>query len=316
MKRSGRAPKTKKTYQGAVRRILKTGFALRPVRTIRYAQLEDFRDDQLELGLSPRTVALDLSVVRMAWNWGCTEGRHYVSAPLRFPRVKIRGYIQNHYTPTVAEILATYAAMATFRRTWPSLAYLLMYATGARISEISRLEWADLDIDARVIHLGRHEGGQKTGEREAPIGDDVWPILRDLERGKPGGERILPVKPESVEQGLMRYYIGRATKEAEATYHTPHGLRRAAIDALCRRVPDLTAVASIVGNSLKQIEKAYREVNREDRSAAVRQAGLGALPEGVIPFPKSAPRKAAPAHRPHNVKKKTSNFNGYRCKDK
>lgn len=79
----------------------------------------------------------------------------------------------------------------------------LQYATGARIGEIAYLEWADVDLAAGTLALGRHLGARKTGERVVCLADEVLEELRAWRdrppetpaRGSPPSAEVGPPAP-------------------------------------------------------------------------------------------------------------------------
>ena len=70
----------------------------------------------------------------------------------------------------------------------------LAVGTGMRLDELIHLQWADIDLDRRLIavHRGRH-GTTKSGKaRHIPILDTLVPFLRELALKRGGSKLVFP----------------------------------------------------------------------------------------------------------------------------
>ena len=96
---------------------------------------------------SPRSVAFEVHVLRMAWRWGREVG---VVPAHELPRVSVRvqGHIRDRYRPTPTEV----ARVMRELEGWAQLALLLYAGTGCRLDEIAALRWADVDLDGGAAH--------------------------------------------------------------------------------------------------------------------------------------------------------------------
>lgn len=93
----------------------------------------------------------------------------------------------------------------------------LAVGTGMRLDELIHLQWADLDLDRRLIavHRGRH-GTTKSGKaRYIPILDTLLPFLRELSLKRGGAKLVFPGedgKPRS--KPGVRFPFKQAAKRA------------------------------------------------------------------------------------------------------
>ena len=234
--------------------------------------LDRYAGTRMGDGAAPSTVRFDLQVLRSAWRWGHGHG---FCRTATLPTVRLpdrRAY--NDRTPTRGEV----AQVLDQLDGWHRLALLLCYTTGARVSEIMALRWGDVETSNGLLHLGRHPGARKSGERVFPLPLEV---LGEL--GEPGAPdaTVLGI-PGELDGGRLRHALTRACERTEVLPFTPHGLRRLATDELYRKVGDVSAAAAILGHSPEVALRYYRKASLEDLRAAVVQAGLGTLPRGEV----------------------------------
>jgi integrase len=93
----------------------------------------------------------------------------------------------------------------------------LAVGTGMRLDELIHLQWADIDLDRRLIavHRGRH-GTTKSGKaRYIPILDTLMPFLREYGLKRAGAKLVFPGedgKPRS--KPGVRFPFKQASKRA------------------------------------------------------------------------------------------------------
>jgi len=237
-------------------------------------------------GDAHKTVNDDVSVLLMAWKWGRVRGRRYVPAVdldihwLRASPVRAR------VTPTREHL----EALIPHLRPRYALLVSLMSAVGARIGEIAALEWADVDLEAGVVTLGRHEGASKTGVREAPIEPEIVELLRDwyarppespLRGAAPSeairGRWVLGVQPVTAVSLFVSRYLPPACAAAKIERFTSHGIRRWATDEMGRADVEPATGASLQGHSAAEAARRYRQPTLADKRVAVRRARLGVV---------------------------------------
>ena len=268
------AANTLLNYELAARHVAS---ALGDVRLDRLdlAALERFRDQRLRGGASTGTVSLQVGVLAMAWTWG----RQLGACPARdLPKLGMKfkpAANRNRHTPSPEDVVKVIGAMDG----WARLATHLLFATGARMGVVAALRWRDVDFENEEVHLRG-----KTGERSFPLPP---PVVEELRRWGPGelDAGLFGTKGITVYGGLRSKYLPRACDAAGVRPFSPHGLRRAAVDALLRAGIDVGTAASLLGHSPKVMLQHYRQSSTDDRQKAVAAARLGYLPEGrVIPF--------------------------------
>lgn len=217
-------------------------------------------------GAAPATVSRELRMLRVAWVWAHEHG--FVASPI-LPKTQVRHRdVVDRYTPTPIEVARVLAKL----HGWPALAVRLCFATGARLGEIAGLVRRDIDEEAGVVRV---DG--KTGKRAIPVAPQVLASVLPLLPTDPDA-RVLGVEPSSVLTSLRRY-LTDACAEAGVRRWTAHALRRLAVDLLYRAGVDVGTAASVMGHTPTVALRHYRRASQDDRSAAVRLARLGVLPD-------------------------------------
>lgn len=267
------AAHTFRGYKQAAGRVAE-GMGDAALHALHRGTLERYRDQRLRAGGAPSTVGLEYQVMRSAWRWGQDLGfcPHHRLPTLRLPKESR----YSRHTPSRGDVAQVLAALEG----WQRVAVLLLYATGARPGEVTFLRWGDLDLDAGLVHLGRHEGARKTGERTIPIRPEVVRELRAWGPGEPGA-LVLRDQPETA-KAVLGFYLRRACEQAGIEPWSPMGLRRLAEDELYRRVGDPSAAAAMLGHSPEMALKHYRRATADDLRRAMETAELGKVPAGEV----------------------------------
>ena len=230
-----------------------------PLGKLDHAALEGYRNARLGEDAASRTVRHELLMVRLAWRWAI--GRELLNAAALPPvRLKTRGYVVNHRTPTEAEVAEVLGCMCGETL----LATQLIAVTGARISEVLGLRNRNADLERGLLQL--------TGKgvmRNVPLTPGLRRLLTGRVHGG-SGDRLL-----STNANALRDALHEACARANVQEFTPHGIRRMAVNRLNRAGVDPKVAAAITGHSVEVMLTYYRSVSAEDKAKGVRQAGLG-----------------------------------------
>lgn len=144
--------------------------------------------------------------------------------------------------------------------------------TGMRHSEILRITWADINFDARRIHVGK----AKAGQREQPFPKSLSTALakQHAQLGRPEGHLFptsrtdakYPHRQSMSEQ--FRRVVQRASLDPRKV--TPHVLRHTAITGFVRQGVDLPTVQRISGHKTLNMVLRYTHLSDDhiDRSVA------------------------------------------------
>jgi len=154
----------------------------------------------------PVTRACDLGAVRQLCHF---RRRRDPSGYL--PSVRLAPETESHYAPyifSVEQIRALLKAAGRHqgRNFWPGLLRLLIlagYCTGVRFGEAVRLRLADVDLNARVLHIHASKGRT----RLVPFGED---LAREFRQFLPQREEVLRRKGHECADALFIGRYGRA----------------------------------------------------------------------------------------------------------
>lgn len=270
--RSDIAQSTIRSRRSHVRHLVRRESALRDVLLTRCDRrtLERYRDAELRGGRAPSTLREDLRHLRQAWRWGREVG---VCPDTELPAVAVRdrSTVYSRRTPTRAEVLAVLDDLRG-RVPWAWRATYLTWATGCRKGEIAGLLWERIDLEA-----GTAEVRGKTGGRVVPLRSEVvdelrrWPRERETVHGRAAGTVI----------GQLHREVTEACDRVGIERFPPHGLRRAAVDALYRTTRPEVA-AAILGHSPTTALRHYRQVRAEELAEAIESTALGVVPGGAV----------------------------------
>lgn len=232
---------------------------------------------------APRTVAKELLMLRAAWAWAYEKGWTARRAP---PKVIVTAdeYAVNHETPTPEHVAAVYARLTGWRR----LALHFLFATGGRVSELAELPWSRVDLDAGLVTLRGKRRKGKHKLRTVPLPVDLVDALREARGEAPETALVLGIGADQVRGRLGPVFLAKACKAAKVPRFTPHGLRRAAADAMLRAGVDVGTAAAFLGHSPAVMLRHYRTPTLDDKRLALARTRLGALPKGkVVAFPRT-----------------------------
>lgn len=175
---------------------------------------------------TPRQANFVLAILAKAFalaeDWGIrSPGSNPCRAIEKFAEVSR----QRFYSPDELSRLGTAIAAAQRggRETDEALnAIVLLALTGARLGEIRKLRWVDVDFDASLIRLP----DSKTGPRSLVLGRAVMELLRSLSPGR-SAEWVLPSRDplEPISDSTIEKTWSRLRKSAELSNARLHDLR-------------------------------------------------------------------------------------------
>jgi len=299
----GLSPHTLRAYEGDLLRFLDflaRDFLARPPEEVRPEQVDglavrSFLASLHGQGLERRSQARALSAVRSLLRFACREGTLASNPAQGVPTPKLPRTLPRHLRPGEVETLldapaagaaaaggggrapATLAA-ALARR--DSALLELLYAAGLRVGELVGLDWASIDLPARVLRvLGK--GGK---ERMVPFGRpaaaalrrwlDDWEAVRRPQGGGAGAEPVFlnhrggRLSDRSVRR-ILDHWIEQ-TALARGVH--PHTLRHTFATHLLEGGADLRAIQELLGHASLSTTQRYTHVEVERLLAVYRGA--------------------------------------------
>lgn len=237
-------------------------------------------------GLARSSVSRGIASVHTFCRWAVDNGRlqHDPAAALKGPK-------KGRYLPDVVSSTALSdmldglagaaqqpaendrtAALAA--RDWALVE--LLYATGARISEVVNLDLQDIDQTVEVLTVT----GKGNKERRVPFGDraaqalGLWRRRRDvLASDKSGGAVFLGARGGRIDARVARRAVADALRTVPDTHASgPHSLRHSAATHLLDGGADLRSVQQLLGHSSVATTQIYTHVSVERLRNAYAQA--------------------------------------------
>ena len=153
----------------------------------------------------------------------------------------------------------------------------ILYASGARVSELCGLDLEDIDYQRQTIRVL----GKGNKERTIPIGN---PAMRALEnwlkngRASLAGEKsmravFLGSRGKRIDQRTVRTVVYHALEALEGAQRMgPHALRHSAATHLLEGGADLRTVQEILGHASLATTQIYTHVSTERLQKAFKQA--------------------------------------------
>lgn len=163
-----------------------------------------------------------------------------------------------------------YAKMASIRDT---AVIELLFATGARISEICSLKVESVNLSEHtVLIFGK-------GSKERIINIENYDVLKILERYKdtylsylqPGGFFFLNNRRNRLSEQSVRFMIKRLEKQVDSKIHiTPHMFRHSVATMLLEEDVDIRYIQKILGHSSITTTQIYTHVTSTKQKEIIR----------------------------------------------
>jgi len=153
----------------------------------------------------------------------------------------------------------------------------VLYASGARVSELCGLDLQDIDYERNTIRVI----GKGNKERTIPLGNPAMRALdRWLKEGRPSlaGDKsdravFLGARGKRIDQRTVRTVVYHALEALEGAVKLgPHALRHSAATHLLEGGADLRTVQEILGHASLATTQIYTHVSTERLQKAFRQA--------------------------------------------
>ncbi len=243
--------------------------------SVRPGDIVGFMAREKARGLSVNSVSRALAAVRMLFKFLAVEDRieKNVASPLESPHLWRR-------LPDVLDVADVEALLAApdpdTTLGLRDIALLeVMYATGARVSEVSGLEMGAVNLDFRFLRCF----GKGSKERVVPIGDRaVRAIERYLSDARPKLDRLdspLLFLSRTGRKLGRRAIWNRVNKHARAAglrkKVSPHTLRHSFATHLLQGGADLRAVQEMLGHANIATTQIYTHVNKDRLKSVHRQ---------------------------------------------
>ncbi len=245
------APNTRKRYKSIIdnfSRFLKNIYPyIEKVSNFTPKLFEDFKSFRKEEGAGNRTVNHELIVGRMmfrlAIQWGYTkENPSDGVSKLRVPQKNAPRFL----TEEECKKLLGHSDK------WLYPIFFTFLSTGMRKSELENLEWADVDFDRKKIKIVvKDDWSPKTNEREIPINDGLFEVLKKQKQNANGSKYVFPDEEGGrIYKNRLRKRLMTLTKRLGFGEVTQiHALRHTFASHLVMKGVDLATIKKLMGHS-------------------------------------------------------------------
>jgi integrase len=202
-------------------------------------------------------------MLAMAVKWGELSKNPFAGVNLLpVPRMPER-ILQENEEPSLLEACTRVRA--------PYLRPIVIVAlnTGMRKGEILSLQWSQVDLTNRLIHV--QNGKTEYSDRRIPMNDTVFESLFRLYKNRRGG-LVFP-SPRKNDQRLvdLKSAFGSAVRLSKIRHIRFHDLRHSFATRLVRTGVDLITVQHLLGHAKITMTARYAHPLADDKMAAVRR---------------------------------------------
>jgi integrase/recombinase XerD len=266
----GLSPNTTSSYRSDLEKFIaflsrrgKGGF-----EEIRREEVTDFLMEEKERDLSPRSLARGLVAIRMLFRFLALEGyvRRDVTEVVESPR--LWKLLPRVLSIAEVELLLRQPDTSTVLGRRDRAALELLYASGLRASELTRLKVDDINLQSGFVRAWG-KGGR---ERIVPLGRSAARALSDylewsrplLLKGFASPDLFLSRRGKRFTRQWLWQLIGKYLAQAGIKKKAgPHILRHSFATHLLGRGADLRVVQEMLGHSQISTTQVYTHVDRE-----------------------------------------------------
>ena len=236
--------------------------------------VEEFQENALLAGLSPRTINHQVGIALSALKWAADRGLTDAQPP-KSKRLKVNGTRTRKYL-TASELAALLAKVREPR--WQRLEVVVMLAlyAGLRQQEIAWLSWDDVDLADGWLHVRSKQGWSpksSSSERSIPIAEALAEYLSRTPRA---GRWVALQSPATQ---WCRRHLGAETRRLfkaagvdDGGRHTLHRLRGTFATTVLRGGGDLESLREVLGHSVLSVTAGYLAATSESKRRAVQGA--------------------------------------------
>ena len=251
-----------------------TALKIEDISKLNISQLRSWLANQQTKGASRTTLSRRATSVKLFTKWAFKEGllQNDVGANLATPKA-------HRILPEILDVKSADLAMKSLETVAEETGELtairnlamveLLYATGARVSELCGLDLKDVDYERQTIRVI----GKGNKERVIPVGRpaiaalEKWLAVRSqLANDRSGNAIFLGARGKRIDQRQVREVVYKTIELG------PHALRHSAATHLLEGGADLRTVQEILGHASLTTTQIYTHVSAERLHSAFKQA--------------------------------------------
>ena len=252
------------------------------LRTANVTHIRSWLANQQVKGGARTTLSRRAVSIRLFTQWAFRNGliEKDFGATLQTPKSHrtLPGVLNVEGANTVMDALATRAAEEETPVSIRDVALVeVLYASGARVSEICGLDIGDIDYDRNALRVI----GKGNKERTIPLGIPAMKALRlwldegrsQLLKSDSGQAVFLGARGKRIDQRTVRTVVYQALQALEGVERMgPHALRHSAATHLLEGGADLRTVQEILGHASLATTQIYTHVSPSRLQKAFKQA--------------------------------------------
>lgn len=246
-------------------------------------ELRAYLADLKRAGYATRTIAAHLSAIRSFFSWCLAEGLVEQDAAAMVQLPKMSRTLPTTVTAQEMGRLLDAPDPSTPEGRRDRAMLELFYATGARISELSRLNLGDIDWSARTVRLF----GKGSKERIVPVYRKALDAVRTYietarplllaSSGRSGGRDVTALfvskRGNRMDANALRYRFNACCRAAGLPSDiTPHVMRHTFATDLLAGGADLRSVQELLGHASLSTTTIYTHLTPDRLKGAVKQA--------------------------------------------
>ena len=249
--------------------------------SVSHRQLRRYLAELTRAGYSTKTINRHLSAIRMLYRWLVHEGITDIDGAAAIASPKLAKSLPHTMSDEEARALIETCEGDDPASLRDRAMLELMYATGARISEVSGLDVRDIDLVQGQVRLF----GKGSKERIVPVYpealravrhyiDDARPKLAaGRRRGRPTGALFLSSRGSRMTADALRTrFEDRVAQAGIDRSVTPHAMRHTFATELLSGGADLRTVQELLGHESLSTTQIYTHLSVERLKDATRQA--------------------------------------------
>lgn len=250
--------------------------AQRPLSALIVRDLEKFRDQSMSEGKAPKTVAVEMKVLRAGLNLARRQGIILTNPAEAVELPKVVSNTRDTFTPSQIQLL-----LAKADDEWKT-AILCGYYLGARLSDVINLTWENVDLAGGVIIYEQRKTGQPVACPIHPdlhahlsrlAGDNPYaPLCPTLQKRSVGGRSGLSQSFTSIMRNAgveQRQVKGKGKQGRTFSKLSFHSLRHSFTSALANAGIPAEVRQKLTGHADAAMHQKYTHLELQPLQAAI-----------------------------------------------
>lgn len=231
------------------------------VKKITVEWLRSFMADGYQKRLNTSTMSRKISALKTFYQWLEKENLVSQNPMSMLESVKVRKNLP--HVPSEEDV----AGLLNFQKEMQhqprdQALFELMYGCGLRVSEVVKLDWADIGFDQKQIQINNSKRGKS---RIVPFSDSVGDSLTAYRSQLEETQHAKPVFTNAHGKRIttrgVQYLLQKLLQKLPKSMHlTPHSFRHGYATHLLNRGADLRSIQELLGHSNLSTTERYTKV--------------------------------------------------------